>query len=264
MSEQWIWRCDHVIPSDTVAGRQVLEELLGQLEAQHWQQHDVFSVQPGRGRGPGQRHLPRQPLAIPASTCGSAAWSPATGSASKSPTRGAVSTPRRPRPHLCRTGAWRLRPRRDAHAGLHVAGRIWRRGQPRHPQEGPGQGPLRARRHDAVIHPGKQKAKSPMRFTRRGPALLAGLMILVAAAGARAESLVPLAQANMPACGGTLCGLVNSLPGALRPADAVVGTGVVPRRRAWWWYWPGTGGDCRLPGIPSLAAVVCRHRCTEE
>ncbi len=44
MSEQWIWRCDHVIPSDTVAGRQVLEELLGQLEAQHWQQHDVFSV----------------------------------------------------------------------------------------------------------------------------------------------------------------------------------------------------------------------------
>ncbi len=37
-----------------------------------------------------------------------------------------------------------------------------------------------------------------MRFTRRGPALLAGLMILVAAAGARAESLVPLAQANMP------------------------------------------------------------------
>jgi serine/threonine-protein kinase RsbW len=44
MSEHWIWRCDHVIPSDTVAGRRVLDELLGQLEAQHWQQHDVFSV----------------------------------------------------------------------------------------------------------------------------------------------------------------------------------------------------------------------------
>ncbi len=44
MSEQWIWRCDHVIPSDTVAGRQILEELLRQLEAQHWRQHDVFSV----------------------------------------------------------------------------------------------------------------------------------------------------------------------------------------------------------------------------
>ena len=44
MSEQWIWRCDHVIPSDAAAGRQVLEELLDQLEAQHWRQHDIFSV----------------------------------------------------------------------------------------------------------------------------------------------------------------------------------------------------------------------------
>ena len=37
-----------------------------------------------------------------------------------------------------------------------------------------------------------------MRFTRRGPALLTGLFILGMAAGARAESLVPLSQANMP------------------------------------------------------------------
>jgi serine/threonine-protein kinase RsbW len=44
MSEQWSWRCDRVIPSDTIAGRQVLGELLEALEAQHWQQHDLFSV----------------------------------------------------------------------------------------------------------------------------------------------------------------------------------------------------------------------------
>jgi serine/threonine-protein kinase RsbW len=44
MSEQWIWRCDHVIPSDTMAARRVLDEVLQALESQHWQQRDVFSV----------------------------------------------------------------------------------------------------------------------------------------------------------------------------------------------------------------------------
>ncbi len=42
--EQWIWRCDHVIPSDTAAGRRVLEEVLQELEARHWCPHDIFSV----------------------------------------------------------------------------------------------------------------------------------------------------------------------------------------------------------------------------
>jgi serine/threonine-protein kinase RsbW len=42
--EQWIWRRDHVIPSDTVAGRRVLDEMLAELEARHWCLHDVFAV----------------------------------------------------------------------------------------------------------------------------------------------------------------------------------------------------------------------------
>jgi serine/threonine-protein kinase RsbW len=44
MSEHWIWRCDHVIPSDPIAGRRILEEVLRQLESRHWRQHDIFSV----------------------------------------------------------------------------------------------------------------------------------------------------------------------------------------------------------------------------
>jgi serine/threonine-protein kinase RsbW len=44
MSEHWIWRCDHVIPSDFAAGQSVLEELLTQLESRHWRQHDIFCV----------------------------------------------------------------------------------------------------------------------------------------------------------------------------------------------------------------------------
>jgi serine/threonine-protein kinase RsbW len=44
MSEHWTWRCDRVIPSDTLSGRKILDEVLGQLEAHHWQQHDVFGV----------------------------------------------------------------------------------------------------------------------------------------------------------------------------------------------------------------------------
>ena len=44
MSEHWIWRCDHLIPSDTLASRRVLAEVLDQLEAQHWLRRDIFSV----------------------------------------------------------------------------------------------------------------------------------------------------------------------------------------------------------------------------
>ena len=42
--EQWIWRCDHEIPSDTAAGRRVLEEVLQELEARHWRPRDIFAV----------------------------------------------------------------------------------------------------------------------------------------------------------------------------------------------------------------------------
>jgi serine/threonine-protein kinase RsbW len=45
MSEpQWIWQCDRAIASDTGAGRQILDEVLAQLQAQHWVPHDIFSV----------------------------------------------------------------------------------------------------------------------------------------------------------------------------------------------------------------------------
>ncbi|KKL19231.1 hypothetical protein LCGC14_2467560 [marine sediment metagenome] len=42
--EHWTWRCDRTIPSDTGAGRAVLDELLRQLQACHWVEHDVFDV----------------------------------------------------------------------------------------------------------------------------------------------------------------------------------------------------------------------------
>lgn len=44
MSEHWIWRYDRVIPSDSAAGRRVLNDVLAQLESQHWLQHDIFGV----------------------------------------------------------------------------------------------------------------------------------------------------------------------------------------------------------------------------
>jgi serine/threonine-protein kinase RsbW len=44
MPDPWIWRCDRVIPSDTAAGRQLLDEVLAHLEAEHWVQHDIFGV----------------------------------------------------------------------------------------------------------------------------------------------------------------------------------------------------------------------------
>jgi serine/threonine-protein kinase RsbW len=45
MSDQfWTWQCDRVIPSDVRAGRQVVDEVLLQLKAQHWAPRDVFGV----------------------------------------------------------------------------------------------------------------------------------------------------------------------------------------------------------------------------
>jgi len=41
---QWLWRCDRVIPSDTAAGRPILEELLAEMHARQWVEHDIFSV----------------------------------------------------------------------------------------------------------------------------------------------------------------------------------------------------------------------------
>ncbi len=42
--DPWLWRCDRVITSDPAAARRVLDEMLAQLEAQHWQQREIFAV----------------------------------------------------------------------------------------------------------------------------------------------------------------------------------------------------------------------------
>ena len=42
--QPWTWCYDRVIPTEVAAGRQVLSDVLGQLEAQHWSQHDIFSI----------------------------------------------------------------------------------------------------------------------------------------------------------------------------------------------------------------------------
>jgi serine/threonine-protein kinase RsbW len=44
MSDRWVWLYDRVIASDTKAARQVLDEVLSQLEAQRWQQREIFAV----------------------------------------------------------------------------------------------------------------------------------------------------------------------------------------------------------------------------
>lgn len=42
--EKWTWQCDQVIPSDAAVGRQVLDDLLRQLEDLHWARRDIFGV----------------------------------------------------------------------------------------------------------------------------------------------------------------------------------------------------------------------------
>jgi len=44
-NERRIWRCERELPSCTGAGSQFVEELVRHLEAQHWDQHDIFSIQ---------------------------------------------------------------------------------------------------------------------------------------------------------------------------------------------------------------------------
>lgn len=41
----WIWCSDQEIPSDTTAGRRILDQLLHHLQAQSWPDRDVFGVQ---------------------------------------------------------------------------------------------------------------------------------------------------------------------------------------------------------------------------
>jgi serine/threonine-protein kinase RsbW len=40
----WHWRTEQVIPSENVAGKKVLDEILGQLATHDWGQRDIFSV----------------------------------------------------------------------------------------------------------------------------------------------------------------------------------------------------------------------------
>jgi len=45
MSEtRWIWQYEREIPSDPMAGRLLLEDVLGQLEAHRWPERDRFSI----------------------------------------------------------------------------------------------------------------------------------------------------------------------------------------------------------------------------
>ncbi len=38
------WRTEQVIPSDTAAGKRLLDEILDQLAVHHWSQKDIFGV----------------------------------------------------------------------------------------------------------------------------------------------------------------------------------------------------------------------------
>ena len=42
--EQWTWQCDQVIPSNTAVGRQLLDDVLRQLETLDWGRRDIFGV----------------------------------------------------------------------------------------------------------------------------------------------------------------------------------------------------------------------------
>lgn len=41
---RWTWNFEEYIPSDTVEGRRVLQELLTQLESHDWGEHDTFGI----------------------------------------------------------------------------------------------------------------------------------------------------------------------------------------------------------------------------
>ncbi len=43
-NENWTWRCDQVIPNDPAVGRQLLDQMLMQLELLHWARRDIFGI----------------------------------------------------------------------------------------------------------------------------------------------------------------------------------------------------------------------------
>jgi len=40
----WTWQCEKQFASDTRIGRRILEDVLKEMERQHWNQHDIFCV----------------------------------------------------------------------------------------------------------------------------------------------------------------------------------------------------------------------------
>lgn len=40
----WTWQLEQCIPSRTQAAQQIIDALLGRLEAEHWNSHEVFGV----------------------------------------------------------------------------------------------------------------------------------------------------------------------------------------------------------------------------
>jgi serine/threonine-protein kinase RsbW len=44
VDDSWTWCTEQVIFSETGAGKRVLDELLGQLEAHEWREHDLHGV----------------------------------------------------------------------------------------------------------------------------------------------------------------------------------------------------------------------------
>jgi len=42
--DTWTWQCEEIFPSDTRTGRRILDEVLKELELQHWTQRDIFCV----------------------------------------------------------------------------------------------------------------------------------------------------------------------------------------------------------------------------
>ena len=44
INDEWIWSLNRLIPNDPVVARQVLEQIREQLEAQHWDERDIFGV----------------------------------------------------------------------------------------------------------------------------------------------------------------------------------------------------------------------------
>lgn len=44
MSEQCVWRFDQRIVSDAATARQILNDVLAHLEAEHWVQNDIFAI----------------------------------------------------------------------------------------------------------------------------------------------------------------------------------------------------------------------------